>query len=324
MEEEQPWDDLALSLDADLAEDMEKKAKEQLDDFDMSELDSPSPTEELMDSINQEANEIPTENVAIAKRKRGPYNKNNTKLVKRAKIVGERGYLHQKKNPLKHLMVPSMNNLAMNPPMSPNSLSKRPRGRPPLGVPIRLSPKMPLKHLAVGIGGVTKYSSEYGAGSSSSGSAGNIRTACGVGKTSKSSKQSAGQSSNDKTNSSAGTTNSKVVRPPISFVTKQIMSRMMIVDYTSSTELSKCILDTTKDTIQSILEVLHVLGYVQTMKIAVATKDYPLNSLVYTLPNLAKGYYSPDITKIEEEVLIKLQSHQLHNNRIFQLQVLQQ
>lgn len=113
----------------------------------------------------------------------------------------------------------------------------------------------------------------------------------------------------------------KYPKPSIS--AQRIFSRLMVTgEPLSFSEISKIAPESPKEHIQSILEVLQILGFVVQLKSrSVKDQSFPLGGNMYALQGFAKGSQSTDIQSIEAATKSKIARTQSTRERIAALKV---
>jgi hypothetical protein len=191
------------------------------------------------------------------------------------------------------------------------SSSKRPRGRPPLAV-------VPTKKSSS-----SSFSSSF---LSHSGSNSNLYGSFGgdnydISGNAPSSSTAPNNSSTSNNNSEGGTT-VKIPRPSYKFVVGKVLSKLMVSDPISSSDLMKILADCPKDMIHSVLEISQVLGIVIQSKSKEGLKpDYPAGTIVYSLVNYVKGSNAVSLDKLEEDIKNRIENEKRSALRMKELQV---
>lgn len=165
--------------------------------------------------------------------------------------------------------------------------TKRPRGRPPLNKPVGFPPQMLIpcsnstKVAPTGKVGVSKakFSSSNPKQSGPSTVLSGLSNSAGVG----------------------GDELVKTIRPPVAAATRTILSRVMTSDPVTIPDLATSLSDVPKDLVQSVMEVLQVMGLVAQVK-AKEGSTQPGGHAVFSFAELSKLLIAVDIVKMENEV----------------------
>jgi hypothetical protein len=191
--------------------------------------------------------------------------------------------------------------------------SKRPRGRPPLG-PKRLTEsfsstsKLPASQIENGqieANPDVVTLNRGGNDSINSNNYSNIAT-----------------SANTQNNGPSGNENTRAARPNYRYVVNKVLTRLMISDPISATDLSKLLSDCPRDMIHSVLDISQVVGIAIQSKAKEGLRpDYPSGTIVYSLSNYVKGPAAVSIDQIEEDISTRCERERKTSKRIIELSV---
>jgi hypothetical protein len=194
-----------------------------------------------------------------------------------------------------------------------SSSSKRPRGRPPLAV-------APPKKSSSSSSSSSSFLSHSGSNNNLYGSFGGDN--CDFSSSNMPSGSTAPNNSSTSNNNSEGGTTVKIPRPSYKFVVGKVLSKLMVSDPISSSDLMKILADCPKDMIHSVLEISQVLGIVIQSKSKEGLKqDYPAGTIVYSLVNYVKGSNAVSLDKLEEDIKNRIENEKRSALRMKELQV---
>lgn len=205
---------------------------------------------------------------------------------------------------------------------SNSPLIKRPRGRPPLnaaGVPIPFPSTSTASSITTTVGRKSSQppsSSQANVAPNSS-----LPNSAPLSSTN-------GTNTNPKSSAASNTNGGndgepiKIPRPTYKFVVSKVLSKLMVSDPISASDLTKILPDCPKDMIHSVLEISQVLGMVIQSKAKEGLRhDYPAGTIVYSLINYVKGPSAISLDKIEADIAERVEKEKKAALRMAELHV---
>lgn len=114
----------------------------------------------------------------------------------------------------------------------------------------------------------------------------------------------------------------KIPRPTHKYVVSKVLSKLMVSDPISASDLTKLLPDCPKDMIHSVLEISQVLGMVIQSKAKEGFKpDYPAGTLVYSFINYVKCPNPVPLDRMEQDIADKIEKEKLSSMRMAELYV---
>jgi hypothetical protein len=227
---------------------------------------------------------------------------------KRKKVKAVKPADHLSMKPVKAAAIPT-SNLDMSQP----GISKRPRGRPPLGPKKLTASSSSTSKLSASQTEICQIEANpdaltlnrSGNDSVNSNNHSNIST-----------------STNTQTNGPSGNENTRAARPNYRYVVNKVLTRLMVSDPISATDLSKLLSDCPRDMIHSVLDISQVIGLaIQSKAKEGLRSDYPSGTIVYSLSNYVKGPSAVSIDRIEEDISARCERERKTSKRIIELNV---
>lgn len=114
----------------------------------------------------------------------------------------------------------------------------------------------------------------------------------------------------------------KQPRPPYKVVADKVVSKLMVSDPISLSDLTKKLVDCPRDMIQAVLDILQVLGVVVQHKAKDNLKaEYPSGVAVFSLIHFVKTPYPVGLHELHDDIIKKSSQIQRVDSRLKQLEV---